>query len=97
MIRLACVCCLLAAPALGNPIAEVICAPTEQMTQRLTRQFGETRTAMGIRGPDQIMEIWTREDGQSWTMVITYAEGNSCIVAMGETWMTLVPETADPA
>ena len=41
------------------------------------------------------MEIWAADDGQSWTMVATYARGVSCIVAMGEYWQTTLP--ADPA
>ncbi|WP_302478001.1 hypothetical protein [Ruegeria arenilitoris] len=32
------------------------------------------------------MEVWTSRSG-AWTMVITYANGTSCIVAMGEDWL----------
>ncbi|WP_298847375.1 hypothetical protein [uncultured Ruegeria sp.] len=31
------------------------------------------------------MEVWTDQNGD-WTMVVTYATGTSCIVAMGEHW-----------
>lgn len=86
---------LSAVPVAANPIAEVICAPTDEMTARLTTQFGENRVATGVRNPEQVMEIWAADDGQSWTMVATYARGVSCIVAMGEYWQTSLP--ADPA
>ena len=69
----------------ASPIAEVICEPTAKLTKKLTHQFGETRQARGMRGPEQIMEIWTDSRGD-WTMVVTYASGTSCIVAMGENW-----------
>lgn len=36
----------------------------------------------GLRNPDQIMEIWEDRQGD-WTLVIAYANGNRCIVAMG--------------
>lgn len=69
----------------GSPIAEVVCAPTEEMRSRLTLQFGEVQQGAGLRAPDQVMELWSGKDG-SWTLVMTYASGQSCIVAMGETW-----------
>lgn len=74
----------------ASPIAEVVCAPTHQMTHRLTRQFGESRRATGLRGPEELVEIWADEGGD-WTMVITYASGRSCIVAMGEHWTAQEP------
>ncbi|MFP4327110.1 MAG: hypothetical protein ACLFQL_03800 [Paracoccaceae bacterium] len=55
------------------------------MQDRLVRQFGESRRASGLRGREQIMEVWTDGRGD-WTMVVTYASGTSCIVAMGEAW-----------
>lgn len=68
-----------------SPIAEVLCEDTQKLTDKLVHQFGEKRTATGLRGPEQIVEIWTDRHGD-WTMVVTYATGTSCIVAMGEEW-----------
>jgi len=68
-----------------SPIAEVICEPTGDLTRKLERQFGETRQARGLRGREQIMEVWADANGD-WTLVVTYASGTSCIVAMGEHW-----------
>lgn len=78
-------CAGLAAPAAANPIAEVLCAPTDAMKRKLTQQFGTTRHATGLRNPEEIVEIWTDSRGD-WTMVITYSSGRSCIVAMGAAW-----------
>ncbi|SNS15245.1 hypothetical protein SAMN04488078_1005123 [Antarctobacter heliothermus] len=72
-------------PALSGPIADVICAPTDQMIRKLTHNFGTTRSASGLRSPDEMLEIWADSDGD-WTMVIAYASGQSCIVAMGAHW-----------
>ena len=94
-LSLAAILALSAAPLAANPIAEVICAPTDEMTERLITQFGENRVGTGVRDPEQVMEIWAADDGQSWTMVATYARGVSCIVAMGEHWQTTLP--TDPA
>jgi hypothetical protein len=94
-IRYACLMSLLGAPALAkSPIAEVLCAPTPRLHDKLERQFGSQRAATGVRSPEQIMEVWTSEKGD-WTMVVTYSTGTSCIVAMGQDWFTHAD--ADPA
>ena len=85
----------LATPASAvSPIAEAICEPTPAMHAKLTGQFGASRTASGIRDPEQVMEVWTDAQGD-WTLVVTYAHGTSCIVAMGEHWTPQIP--TDPA
>ena len=38
---------------------------------------------VGLRGPDEVMELWENADGD-WTLIITYAGGKRCIVAMGK-------------
>ena len=68
-----------------GPLADILCKPSHDLSQTLTRQFGVDRLALGTQGPDQVMEVWTDDTGD-WTLVITYATGTSCIVAMGENW-----------
>ncbi|MBY6004838.1 hypothetical protein KUV62_13030 [Salipiger bermudensis] len=86
---------LLPAPALAaSPIAEVLCEPAPQMTERLAKRYGATLSSTGLRNPEEVVELWTDAQGD-WTMVIAYASGTSCIVAMGEHWAQLAPQ--DPA
>ncbi|MGR3454640.1 hypothetical protein [Pseudooceanicola sp.] len=85
---------LLAAPAGAvTPIAEILCEGRDAMETRLSQRMGSERQAMGVRGPEQVMELWTGADGD-WTLVVTYASGTSCIVAMGEDWQALSREPA---
>lgn len=86
--------CVLATPAMANPIGDVICEPTERMTKKLSASLHSERQSMGLRGPEQVVEVWTDKAGD-WTMVINYASGQSCIVAMGEAWTDTSPK--DPA
>lgn len=79
-------CLLLTLPAQAkSPIAEVLCEATPRLYDKLTRHFSSERVATGMRGPEQIMEVWSSDRGD-WTMVVTYATGTSCIVAMGQDW-----------
>ncbi|MBW6418248.1 hypothetical protein [Celeribacter sp. PS-C1] len=72
-------------------IGDVLCGTKEDIHTKLTRQFGAVKTGAGLRGPEAVMEIWTNPKSGDWTLVQTYVEGNSCIVAMGEYWEDLVP------
>lgn len=83
-------------PSVGltSPIGEILCAPSDQLHVRLSQQYGSARQSSGLRGREQIMEVWTDPQGD-WTMVIRYASGTSCIVAMGEHWTEFAPH--DPA
>ena len=49
-----------------------------------------------MRGPDAVMEVWTVPSTGDWTIVQSYANGRSCIVAMGENWEGAL-SPADPA
>jgi hypothetical protein len=43
-----------------------------------------------------VVEVWAVPSTGEWTLVQTYAGGQSCIVAMGENWEGLNP-SQDPA
>lgn len=85
------ICVLTGAAALQarSPIAEVICAPRDEMVHKLSHQFGERMAGMGVRSPESVMEVWQSDRSGRWTLVMNYADGKSCIVAMGEGWETL--------
>lgn len=94
-IRLALSLLLVPLPlAAQSPIAEVICAPRAEMTQRLSLQYGARLAGQGIRNLEMVMEVWTTPRGD-WTLVQSYTDGRACIVAMGDAWETVVE--ADPA
>jgi predicted methyltransferase len=79
-----------AAPAAATtPIAEMLCSLRSDMHTRLSVQFRAERTAVGIRDADSVVEVWTEPGTGNWTMVVTYAAGTSCIVAMGQGWEVL--------
>lgn len=89
--------CLLLLPlplAAQSPIAEVICAPRTEMTQRLSLQYGARLAGQGVRNLEMVMEVWTTPRGD-WTLVQSYTDGRACIVAMGEAWEAMAE--VDPA
>lgn len=78
-------------PALAfDPIAEVVCAPRAEL---LVRMRGADIAGAGLRDTEAVLEIWTRPSGD-WTLVQSYANGNACILAMGEAWEAMAPPPA---
>jgi hypothetical protein len=91
-MRIAALALVLATPAdAGGPIAEVICAPRAQMEARLTREFRASLTGFGLRDAEAVMEVWSDPQGR-WTLVQRYADGQSCILAMGADWVAVKPQ-----
>lgn len=92
LFRLTLISIVLALPAsAASPIAEVICAPRGEMRQTLSDRFGVQQSGLGTRDPETVMEVWTSQSSGDWTLVLTYADGKSCIVAMGENWQAMEP------
>ncbi|QYZ68184.1 hypothetical protein [Neotabrizicola shimadae] len=74
-----------------SPIAEVICAPRAQMVARLSRLYGPQPAASGLRDTDTVVEVWASPRGD-WTLVQSNANGQACILAMGEAWDAAAPQ-----
>lgn len=68
-----------------GPIAEVICAPRDEMLLRLRQGFGAELRGMGMRSEEAVIEVWADDQGD-WTLVQNWASGRSCILAMGVGW-----------
>jgi hypothetical protein len=83
--------CALAPPAAAEtPIAEILCAPRDEIVVRLQ---GATVTGSGLRDSETVLEVWARPSGH-WVLVQSYANGTACILAMGEAWDVATPPPA---
>ena len=64
--------------------AAMVCAKRSDVTKRLKQRFDEKPTSIGIIG-ENLLELYTSKQG-SFTVVITRANGVSCLVLAGENW-----------
>ncbi len=78
----------LTAPAQAR-LGEVVCDDTARLEQQITGINAAQKRAQAMRGPDALIEVWIEPRSGDWTLVQTYPNGTSCIVAMGENWETL--------
>lgn len=75
-------------------ISDLFCDDTVRMQQQLQTVIGAEQRAQGLRDPEAMIEIWIVPSSGDWTMVQRYANGRSCIIAIGEHWQALQPEPA---
>lgn len=67
-------------------LEDVSCDDTDRLATMLTQVLGAERQGLGLRDPDTMLEIWVTRGKGDWMIVQNYANGTSCIVAMGEHW-----------
>lgn len=80
---------LIAAPA----PAQTACAARAKMVATLEARYGEVPRLTALTG-SELLEFFAAPSG-SWTLLITTADGLSCLVAAGELFETIAP--GDPA
>ncbi|MCV2881519.1 hypothetical protein [Actibacterium sp. XHP0104] len=91
------ICAALTVPLpAGATISDLFCDDTARLEQQLLRAQGATRVGQGMRGPDALLTVWITPSNGEWTLVQNYANGTSCVVAMGENWQAVDPPQ-DPA
>lgn len=82
-------------PAIANAqTADVICDDSARLERTLSTVMHAERRALGLRGPETLLEVWIDPRTQDWTLVQTYTNGTSYIIAMGEHWEDLTPAPA---
>jgi hypothetical protein len=80
-------CVYVTLPAIAQAqMTDVSCDDTARMTETLQQVIGAERKGMGLRDPDTMLEVWVTARNGNWLVVQSYANGTSCIVAMGEHW-----------
>ncbi len=82
---------LAAAVFVSEVRAQANCGDRTAIVARLFESYGEVKTAEGVlAGGSAIVEIFSNqlpgEKGRSFTAIVTYPDGRTCIVAAGDRW-----------
>lgn len=73
--------------ALAPPAqAMTICAQRSVIVERLESGFYESFQSAGLQSATSLVEIWSSEETGSRTMLLTKADGTSCVIASGVSW-----------
>ena len=72
--------------------AQSACMPRDRIVDRLEAAFSEKLAGRGLESSERIFEIFISQDGGSWTIIQTFADGVSCIMATGTLWISEDPD-----
>jgi len=76
----------LSSQALGQARA---CFDRAKLLERLDVQYQETPIARGLTQTSGVLEVLSTADGSTWSLVVTYPSGVSCLVASGKYWQAI--------
>ncbi len=85
----------LATAVLSYPVQALhMCADRDRILDRLARSYSEQRTALGV-APGGVIELLTRADGRTWTIILSRPDGSACVLATGEDWQRVKPRKGE--
>ena len=80
---------LLAGSVASSPAeAAPICGDRDQILRQLKQDHNEQRNALGLSADGGVLELLVSPEG-GWTILVTYPERPTCVVAVGKAWEPL--------
>lgn len=77
--------------------AQTNCATRAVVIDKLQRAYGEEYVGGGVQNSQSIFEVWFSEEMGTWTILMTRADGMSCVMASGTNWREALPGMKKPA
>lgn len=79
----------------GTASAQPNCGHIEKVRMMLQAQYSERQAGVGLSTPGTyVAELWISEGGGTFTIIATYPNGMSCILASGRGWSAHSPSFA---
>lgn len=80
---------------LCSPVAaQTNCAERSEVITKLEQKFAEQPIGQGLLPSGILVEIITSQTG-SWTLLLTYASGMTCVWMSGHDWQSIKPRNLD--
>ncbi len=67
-------------------MAQVPCDQRDKIVDWLAVKFKEAPIATGVSSKGSLIEVLSTHDGETWTVIVTSPDGNSCMIASGQGW-----------
>jgi phage/plasmid primase-like uncharacterized protein len=67
-------------------MAQVQCGQRDKIVELLAEKYKETPIATGVSSNGSLIEVLSTHDGDTWTLIVTSSDGNSCLIASGQGW-----------
>ena len=70
----------------GTAQAQQTCLPRDSLVEKLAEKYSERLIGRGLQGTARLFEVFMSADGSSWTLLQSFPNGTSCIMAAGTDW-----------
>jgi hypothetical protein len=67
-------------------VAQVSCGQRDKIVEWLAVEYKEAPIATGVSSKGSLIEVLSTHDGDTWTVIVTSPDGNSCMIASGQGW-----------
>ena len=67
-------------------MAQVPCDQRDKIVEWLAVKYKEAPIATGISSTGSLIEVLSTHDGDTWTLIVTSPDGNSCLIGSGQGW-----------
>ncbi len=74
----------------GHATAQPQCNTRESIRTQLSEKYGETPVATGVTSGGALVEVYSANNGRTWSIVVTDTNGISCLAAVGEGWRMII-------
>ena len=64
------------------------CGQYVEIRKQLIKKYGEQPIAGGLNKAGRMTQVFAREDGKSWTIIVVYPDGMACVASAGKDWET---------
>ncbi len=68
--------------------AQTVCGERAKFIEMLGTKYLEEPVSMGLTSTGAVIEVFTSPKG-SWSILLTYPTGSTCMVAAGDKWEAL--------
>ncbi len=79
-------------------MAQVQCGQRDKIVAWLAAKYKEAPIASGVSSTGSLIEVLSTHDGETWTLIVSSPDGNSCLIASGQGWRSkpLEVDVAEP-
>ncbi len=67
-------------------MAQVQCGQRDKIVELLAVKYKEAPIATGVSSNGSLIELLSTHDGDTWTLIVTSPDGNSCLIDSGQGW-----------
>jgi len=71
------------------------CADRARIVRLLADDFRETPRGIGLKSYTEVIEVWASAKTGTWTLLLSNADGLSCVIASGTAWADAPRRRAD--